>query len=178
MTEPTENERKKKDPRGRKSLIEDYLHVNPAFKKSIEENDKKISSSEDNLASQPIATLEDLYLYMQFELERSRNADLLRGKTLTEYSREFIACFKAIQDAKYKEKLNEVELETQKRNREEVEEFMKFTIEAITKKIEDINLRKEISQEIKNQYDKTYPTESGTGNTTSTPGDSTEPTSV
>ena len=105
---------------GRKSLITKVLESNPAFKKTLVDNGVKIATNPDQVESQPIETLEDLFLYMQFELERSRNDDLLRGKTLTEYSKEFVNVFKAIEQSKAIKQENEVKLEVAKRNRKEV----------------------------------------------------------
>lgn len=163
---------KPKHAGGRKSLITIMLDENPGFKKTLIENEQKIATDPESIGK-VIETLEDLFLYMQFELTRSRNTDLLRGKTLTEYSREFINVFKAIEHSKELEADLRIKIETARRNREEVEEFMKFAIDAIANKVQDINLRKDISQEIKNLYEKKYSSEprtiiNTTGDTTPT----------
>lgn len=143
---------------GRPTILETFLKKNPELKARYETARKKAEAPEQYNESD-IASLDDLWEYLVVEMTRSKNEDVLRGKTFADYSKIFIDLYKlkidaekviAETDAKCKKILND---------RTEAEVFMKIIYEAITDTIKDIPTRKDLSDKIQILYDKYYPTD-------------------
>lgn len=144
---------------GPKSVFEKYLDKNPEQKaKYLTARRKADSPIEHDFSGSDIANVDGLIEYFIYELTRSAKEDVLRGKTLVDYSTVFQKLFEfkvtvdekiAIADAKCKKIIDDTT---------EVDTFMKIIYEAITQTITDIQIRKELSEKIKTLYDKHYPT--------------------
>lgn len=143
---------------GRPTLFEQYLSRNPALQKAIDTAREKAGLGV-GLELTDIATIEDLIEYACFELTRSKNEDLLRGRTFVEYAKAFTQLFEAKE--RIRQMKDEWELKRAKAlsDRTEVEAFMSIIYAAITSRVPDISIRKALSDEIQSLYDKHYPEE-------------------
>ncbi len=140
---------------GRKSLLEIYLDKNPTLRELILKTQKAPDSAISEYAD--IQTVDDLIEYACFELTRSKNENLLRGKTFCEYEKAFTHLFEVKEKLIEMQKDAAVQEKVALRNREEVGAFMKITLEAVASVIEDLPTRKKISDKIQELYDGYYP---------------------
>lgn len=139
---------------GRPTLFSQYLAKNPELKRAVDIAKTKQDGEE--LDFTDIANIEDLIEYACFELTRSKNENLLRGKTFTEYAKAFTSLY----ETKTRLELLKSEWELRKsiaeRDRKESEMFMGVVLEAISKRIDDIAIKKALSEEIQRLYDLRY----------------------
>lgn len=142
---------------GPKTVTEKFLDKNPELKKMFVEGRAKDGKPELPNGSD-IAGLNDILEYLYYELTRTKDENLLRGKTLTEYGKLFETLCRlkvdidketAEIDAKCKKIIND---------RAEVETFMKIIYESLNDVIKDIPTKKELIEKIQKLYDKHYPT--------------------
>lgn len=155
---------------GRKSLLQKYLDKNPKLREIMLKTVDQPDSAE--LEYSDIETVDELIEYACFELTRSKNENLLRGKTFCEYEKAFTHLFEVraklatmAQEALVKEEL-------MRRDRTEADAFIKIVLESVASVIEDLTTRKKLSDTIQELYDRYYPeqpagpanpAESGTG---------------
>ena len=141
---------------GRKSLFEIYLDDNPELKRGVIEELEKQGKSLAGYREGDIFTLDALILYFGYELTKAKNEGVLRGKTLTDYSKAFIDLHERKQRIEIKKREEELKNLVILRNREEVDSFMRAVCEAIKNVIADIETRKKLADEIKKLYDEYY----------------------
>lgn len=139
---------------GRPTLFSQYLAKNPKLKQAIDI--AKTKQDSDELEFSDIAGIEDLIEYACFELTRSKNENLLRGKTFTEYAKAFTSLYETKAKLELLKKEWELRQAMEARDRQEIETFISVVLEAISKRIDDINIRKALSEEIQKIYDLRY----------------------
>lgn len=149
------NDGQEKDKGGRRSLLSVYLDKNRALKEIFLKASALPDSAEQDFTD--IKNIDDLIEYAGFELTRSKNENLLRGKTFCEYEKAFTHLFEMKAKLEVLQKDAEVRQLVERRNRDEVTAFMKIVFEAITDSVEDLPLRKKISDKIQELYDRYYP---------------------
>lgn len=142
---------------GRPTLFAQYLAKNPDLKRAIDA--AKTATDAQALEFTDIASIEDLIEYACFELTRSKNENLLRGRTFTEYARAFTGLFEAKDKLRIAREEWDMKKQLALRDRTEIDAFMKIIYEAIANKIDDISLKKAISDEIQRLYDVHHPNE-------------------
>ena len=144
---------------GRKSMLSKYLEKNPALRLQMAKAAALPDSAE--LDYTDIETVDDLIEYACFELTRSKNEGLLRGKTFCEYAKAFASLFEMKKKLLHMERETCAVEETARRNREEIAAFVTVVFEAFTAVIEDSILRQKLSEKIKTLYEQYYPEQSG-----------------
>lgn len=141
---------------GRPSNFERFLNENPDFKKQLLEDLEKQGKSLELYLQGEISTLQHLQRYFAVELTRTLKENLLRGKTLVDYSEQFQKLCKDIRHLEEADREEKIKHHVLLRNRDEVDSFMKATCEAIKNILPDIETRKKLIDEMKRLYDEFY----------------------
>jgi len=155
MTGPTEHPEKSHSNAGRKSNISIFLDKNPALKAIM----LKTAAMPDGAEAEytDIDSIDRLIEYACFELTRSKNENLLRGKTFCEYEKAFTHLLEMREKLIAMQRESDMKEKLALRNRDESTTFIKIVFEAIAGSVEDLALRKKLSDKVQELYDKYYP---------------------
>ena len=142
---------------GARTVYEAYLDKNPQLKKRYLETLAKLDGpNPEPYNESDIANVDDLMEYTIFELTRSKNEGLLRGKTFTDYNRAMREVLELKVRIDNSMRIASAYAKAVEHNKEEVDAFYKGVCEVITQRITDEENRKQFIESVKKLYDEYY----------------------
>lgn len=142
---------------GLKSPLERFLEKNPVLAKEYEEMMKKVQGPDyQPITASEISTIDHLHESASFELTRSQQQGVYRGKTFVDYNKVMAEILALKLAADNQIKIANAYVEAIKSNKDEADTFYRAICAVIVKRITDEKERKEFIDSIKRVYNEYY----------------------